>query len=86
MCCPIRLRGPMTRPIASPSPFSTDVALAPVVRRQRERRQQLLLRHDAARVEPEAVKELGLLLRQLRVLPPPRRRSRERPGHGQTGS
>ena len=40
----------------------------------------MVLRHGAAGVVPEAVEELGLLLSKLRVLPPPRRRPRERRG------
>eukprot|EP00964_Phaeocystis_antarctica_P038123 scaffold21821_cov67-Phaeocystis_antarctica.AAC.2 len=40
-----------------------------VVRREPER-QQLLLRHGAARVVPEAVEELGLPLSKLRVITP----------------
>ena len=49
----------------------------PVVRREPER-QQLLLRHGAARVVPEAVEELGLPHSKIRVLPPPLGRPRER--------
>ena len=51
----------------------------PVVRREPER-QQLLLRHGAARVVPEAVEELGLPHSKIRVLPPPLGRPRERRG------
>ena len=51
----------------------------PVVRRELER-QQLLLRHGAARVEPEAVEELGLPLSKLRVIPLPLGRPRDRRG------
>jgi hypothetical protein len=56
-----------------------DAALVPVVGRELER-QQLLLLHGAARVVPEAVEELGLPLSKLRVLPPPRRRPLQRRG------
>ena len=52
----------------------------PVVRREPER-QQLLLRHGAARADvPEAVEELGLPHSKIRVLPPPLGRPRERRG------
>ena len=50
-----------------------DAALVPVVGRELERQQRLLL-HGAAGVVPEAVEKLGLPLSKLRVLPPPRRR------------
>ena len=56
-----------------------DATLVPVVRRELER-QQLLLRHGAARVEPEAVEELGLPLSKLRVIPLPLGRPRDRRG------
>ena len=50
--------------------------LVPVVRREPER-QQLLFRHGAARVVPEAVEELGLPHSKI---PPPLGRTRERRG------
>jgi hypothetical protein len=50
--------------------LASRTTLVPVVRREPER-QQLLFRHGAARVVPEAVEELELPYSKIRVVPPP---------------